>query len=391
MIKELLNHATIYFLTPVKNKIDEDLVIDLQKELPTLKVHSLSIIDLTSSSFGIAYRVLSKIYWHLGRVINNFFPVKHAILDNKFFLNPLAFKSEDLTIKFEKILLEIQPEIVQIDFIDNADLVFFIPPTCKKFLVLHDLRFSTVMQAAAIRGDSKSYINYIGNLVKHQELPYLRFFDYVFVFSEIDKIRLKQEGIDNVLVAPFAVLPNKEITSQALGKKPTRLVFLGPDHHEPNRDALQWFAEQCYHLLYPEFQIPVEVIGNWSLINRKRFEKYPKIQFRGFVPDLQHALRDSIMIVPLRMGSGIRTKILDAFALNIPVITTTVGVDGIPITNKQHCIIADEAEQFVEAIKSIHRNSRMRINLILNAFDLVSNNFSLVNCTKKRLEAFNKM
>jgi glycosyltransferase involved in cell wall biosynthesis len=77
-------------------------------------------------------------------------------------------------------------------------------------------------------------------------------------------------------------------------------------------------------------------MGNFSII--------------GFVPNLPEAIHGSIMIVPILSGSGMRMKIIEAMALSMPIITTSVGVEGIKLIDKESCLIADEPKDFAEAI-----------------------------------------
>jgi glycosyltransferase involved in cell wall biosynthesis len=69
------------------------------------------------------------------------------------------------------------------------------------------------------------------------------------------------------------------------------------------------------------------------------------------------------MIVPLLTGSGMRMKILEAMAMSMPVITTTVGVEGIPLVDGESCLIADTPEAFAQAIKKLSEDAVLRSKL----------------------------
>ena len=73
----------------------------------------------------------------------------------------------------------------------------------------------------------------------------------------------------------------------------------------------------------------------------------------GYVEDLSPVLRGSIMIVPILSGSGMRMKILEAAANSVPIITTTVGVEGLDFENEVSCLIADTPQEFAGAIDSL--------------------------------------
>ena len=74
----------------------------------------------------------------------------------------------------------------------------------------------------------------------------------------------------------------------------------------------------------------------------------------GYVPDLGRCLRQSaVLVVPLLSGSGMRVKILEAFARGIPVVSTTIGVEGIDAEPGEHLLVADRPEDFARAVRRV--------------------------------------
>ena len=78
-----------------------------------------------------------------------------------------------------------------------------------------------------------------------------------------------------------------------------------------------------------------------------------EVRTYGYVSDLSPVLRGSVMIVPILSGSGMRMKILEAAANSVPIITTTVGVEGLDFENGVSCLIADTPQEFASAIDSL--------------------------------------
>jgi len=387
LLKEMLSQGDIHFVAPVYNLKDAKCLQALNEALPSLKVHVLSV-DLTfETPKNIFYKILNKLNWHTGKLLKGYLPEKHSVLDNPFFTNPVRRKPKELIQAFGKLVSAIKPDIFQVDFIDNADMALMVPSTCKKVLVMHDLRYVTVEQASILNNFELSCTQYLVNLVKQREIPFLHLYDAVFVFSESDKERLEKEGVGNLHVTPFGVnMPLSHAIPDLL--KFNKIVFLGPEHHMPNSDALKWFVEFCYPILYPEFKLPLEVVGIWSDKTMKEYVKYPNIHFLGYVENIKNVLKDAILIVPLRMGSGIRTKILDAFFWGVPVVTTPLGVEGIPVKNEEHCLIANNPSDFVSQLIKLNEQKVDTSSIRTQAFNLAKHHFDPIKMAQLRVDLF---
>jgi glycosyltransferase involved in cell wall biosynthesis len=96
----------------------------------------------------------------------------------------------------------------------------------------------------------------------------------------------------------------------------------------------------------------------------------------GFVENLESAIQNTIMIVPITIGSGIRMKILEAAKLGIPFVSTTIGAEGIPVQSGKHCLLADDPSDFVDAILQL-RDHDKRAMFIKKAHQLIEDNYSL--------------
>jgi glycosyltransferase involved in cell wall biosynthesis len=135
----------------------------------------------------------------------------------------------------------------------------------------------------------------------------------------------------------------------------------------------------------------IEVIGKWSLSAQTSLPNYPEIRFAGFIPELGKALQNKIMIVPVWVGSGIRTKILAAWSASCPVITTTVGAEGLPGRSGEHFIIADDAAVFANACIELSQNMDSKNRIAANGLELVQKHYSLNAVHKTRLDIYEKL
>jgi glycosyltransferase involved in cell wall biosynthesis len=145
-----------------------------------------------------------------------------------------------------------------------------------------------------------------------------------------------------------------------------RLSFVGGYGHWPNMEAIDWFVDKvtpCF-----KTKIPLDIIGTgWPA----KYDNHEKgVYLKGFVQELASTVHGSIMIVPILTGSGMRMKILEAMAMSMPIVTTTVGVEGIPLKHGESCIIADSPEDFAKAIERLSSDTSLCKQMGTNANQL---------------------
>jgi len=98
----------------------------------------------------------------------------------------------------------------------------------------------------------------------------------------------------------------------------------------------------------------------------------PRIVVTGPVPDIRPYLAAaSAMVVPLFQGSGTRFKILEAFAANVPVISTPKGAEGLDIEDGTHLLIAESADEFVDAVQQLWADENLAKKLTANGLELL--------------------
>ena len=180
-------------------------------------------------------------------------------------------------------------------------------------------------------------------------------FDECTVVSEIDAVRLKR-------ICPSAkvsVVPNGVDTDAfrptSAPPMPGRLVFVGSMDWLPNQDGLRWFTSRvwprlrrrCPHasLCVVGRRPPAKVA---SLASANGFDLVPD------APDVRpYVAQAEAFIVPLRIGGGTRLKILEALAMQKPVVSTTVGAEGLDLSHGEHLLIADDPDAFAAAVERV--------------------------------------
>ena len=131
------------------------------------------------------------------------------------------------------------------------------------------------------------------------------------------------------------------------------LVFVGSMDWMPNADGIHWFATEIFPQLQARMPgVRLTVVGRSPAPALQALAaRNSAIEVTGTVPDVRPYLeRAAISVVPLRVGGGTRLKIYEAMAMGIPVISTTIGAEGLPLRSGEHLLIADTPAEQLSAI-----------------------------------------
>ena len=281
-------------------------------------------------------------------------------------------------------------DIIQIEMPWRISDIYAMPESSKVIFVHHELGF--IRRKLEIENvEDNPYLQVCKRFVDDNELAQLNKYDAVITLSPVDKQKLIDAGVRIPVYSSFAIIDIKKppVPHSGNGK---RLVFVGPEIHAPNIVGIKWFLDKCWNkLLTIDPNYNLDIIGRWTETTQADFiKKYTNIKFLGFVEDLYSVMKDAIMIVPITIGSGIRMKILEACGRGIPFVSTTVGAEGIPIKDGEHCLIADDAERFVENIVRL-QDSILCDTLCLSSFEMVKEFFSIAALRKNRLGIYHDL
>lgn len=196
---------------------------------------------------------------------------------------------------------------------------------------------------------------------------------------EIDKIKTYYPNI-NAKAVPAYIFENKEFRKTIPYEKRKDLLFVGGFAHNPNVDAILWFATEVFPIVLKEIpDIRFYIVGS-NVPDEIKSLQDAHIIVPGFVSDeklMQYYEQCKIAVVPLRYGAGVKGKIVEAMYYGIPVITTSVGAEGLYGVEK--ClIICDEKNEFAQQIILLYHDSYQSksVDLIKNSELFVKENFS---------------
>lgn len=185
----------------------------------------------------------------------------------------------------------------------------------------------------------------------------------VVVCSELD---VDRSGCANaVVIGNGASAPAEVVTDrhQLRGERPT-LLFVGALDYEPNAEAVEWFVREVWpslRALRPDAR--VRLIGRGAQ-HVAWVDQVDGVELVGPVEDLAVELAATdVSIVPIRVGAGTRLKVVEALANHLPLVSTTVGCEGIELHHDVHALVVDDAEGFAHACARLLADGELRQRL----------------------------
>ncbi|MCL2290518.1 MAG: glycosyltransferase family 4 protein [Bacteroidetes bacterium] len=199
----------------------------------------------------------------------------------------------------------------------------------------------------------KMAYRYLSNSLKRFELALFKKIDGYMPITEVDYLFFKEKypALPGKVI-PFGIdLSVYQHENRKIDANKISLFHIGSMNWQPNIEGMTWFLENVWKQVaekHPKLTLALAgkdnkaIFGNITLNN---------VQIFDFVESAQQFINEhDIMIVPLLSGSGMRIKIMEGLALGKPIITTTIGAEGIEITDKENIFIANTTEAMVQTI-----------------------------------------
>jgi sugar transferase (PEP-CTERM/EpsH1 system associated) len=300
----------------------------------------------------------------------------------------LRLKSEPMHQLVEQILRDNRFDVVQVEGIEMARYILNLKIENRKSkIIFDDHNAEYVLQRTAFESDVRIPQRWLAafySLVQWKKLErYERSVclhaNYIAACSDTDANAL--EFLISHRRSPIAIIPNGVDTeyfvpSDEVCAKPLAelsLVFAGKMDFRPNIDAMTWFCADIFPRIRAALPLAhIVIVGQKPAPRIVALKAQPGIEITGWVPDTRPFVSDAaVYVVPLRMGSGTRLKVLEAMAMGKAIVSTSRGVEGIAVTPNENVIIADEPDAFAHAVIDLLRAPERRRILGRNARALV--------------------
>ncbi len=176
-------------------------------------------------------------------------------------------------------------------------------------------------------------------------------------------------------------------------REPYTMLFLGSFSHLPNQEALDWFAKQVLPRVVERCPpARLVIVGSNPPPRHSLPVADAHVEMRGFVEDLQEPLRRySVFVCPILTGSGVRVKLLEAFAAGIPVVSTTIGAEGLTASDGEICAIADSPEAFAQRIVELFEKPDDAAGSQRRARDYVITERDITRMTGRLLDVYHRL
>jgi sugar transferase (PEP-CTERM/EpsH1 system associated) len=293
---------------------------------------------------------------------------------NLFSSKPFVAKKYNVPEVRDKIREILKTENIDLVHVDMLPLAVYINEFEKlpKILVNHNVESVRLFRWFQTEPNpvKKAYLGIQYPKLKAFERTAMEKFDCCVVVSEKDRELLREMGVKNNL----AVVPNGTDTSffKPMGRKKidNSVLWLGHMDVHTNKDAVLYFWREIFPLLekqYPEVRMtfvgsaPPKEIADAA-------NKNGNIKVTGFVDDVRPYMDEAaVMVVPLRIGSGTRLKILDAMAMGKAIVSTSVGCEGLQVSDNENILISDTPKDFVQKVIKLLQDDSLRFKIEKNA------------------------
>ena len=285
-------------------------------------------------------------------------------------------------------------DIIQVEFYPLISLGYLLPENVQTIFVHHELRYvrnENEMEFLERVTDEERMLYRIGKDFEHSAL---KTYKHVIVLTEVDR-QILIDFIGNkhrIHVSP-AVVQMTDACDKQVVPTTSRLTFVGSEGHYPNLDAVVWFCQEIAPCLRNQnFHFTFQVVGPWRSSYVKELQiSCPELELVGYVEDLHNFLNGSIVLVPIRIGSGMRMKILDAVSSKAPFVTTTKGVEGIDFDHEEECLIADSASDFASAVIRLTGDEGLQVKLANQAVEQLQKFYNPQEMLDRRLAVYNQI
>jgi glycosyltransferase involved in cell wall biosynthesis len=228
---------------------------------------------------------------------------------------------------------------------------------------------------------------YLGNMsrrLRRFEFRVAEACDALLPISQVDEEYFRKAGLH---IPSLTIPTGLSLEDYPLTPPPSSpsLFFIGALDWLPNQEGLRWFLEEVFPSLHQASpDLILHIAGRNAPPAMERLCQAPGIRYHGEVENARAFMQEyRVMIAPLFTGSGIRIKILEAMALGRPVVTTPVGIEGIPARHGKHVAIGTSAEAFKNQIIELLDDDKSTLDKVQSAREMIRENFDTFGLSER--------
>ncbi len=269
-------------------------------------------------------------------------------------------------------------DVCIIEYIHNTYYLQFLSEETITILDTHDF-FSSKAKESSLFGYEWSNVE----ISRELELDIYSVYDFLIIIDQPDyDFLLTYFPATKLLLCPHPA----SIRPRPIRNKVQSIVFIGSEYL-PNRDAIEYFIRECWPAISTNYDVTLSIYGRvCDALNSIDLDS--GIMLKGYINDLEYIYDQAdIIINPVRFGSGIKIKNIEALSMGLPLITTEHGARGLEKGIGTAFLMANSSAQFVDKLEDLIKNLDLRKQLGLEAIEFISRNFSDDHCFKGILMA----
>jgi len=297
------------------------------------------------------------------------------------------FFSSDVDKHIQKVLSKNEFDVVVCESIFTAPYIDTIRRLSDAKIVLrsHNLEFSIWHRIAKSKklGLKKTYLKILTRQLKDYEIQILEQIDGLIAINPDELKHYKRLGLKKKSTTiPFAVELEKYDPDQSPELK--SVFHIGSMDWQPNIEGVDWFLKKVWpqvHKKDPELKLYLagRQMPEWLLSHQQA-----GVKVVGEVEDAQEFIKSkNIMVIPLKSGGGMRVKLIEALALEKPVVSTPLGANGVNIKDEKNILLARQPREFANAILSLSAGNGKARELGLNGRNLVEEQYDSARLSEK--------
>jgi GT2 family glycosyltransferase len=262
----------------------------------------------------------------------------------------------------------------------------------------HDVYFQSIGRGlghmTGAVSEMKARVEYLRAL--RYELGVLPAFDQVQVCTLANRdylLSFRPELANRMRAGLRAGIDTGRYEFRPRGREPLTMLFLGSWRHDPNRVAVDWFVRQVLPaILAEEPDAKLIIAGSDPPPEHTYADHGAHMQMLGYVEDVRDVLgRYAVFVCPILSGSGVRVKLLEAFAAGIPVVSTRVGAEGLAVKDGEFCALADDPGEFAARVVALLRDSERAASMAERAREEVEGQWDMAAITRRLVEGYRGM
>ena len=300
-------------------------------------------------------------------------------------------RSKKFQQKLDRILAAESFDIIQSEFPVMA--MFHYNNPAIKIIDSHNVEYDNFKRMAKVKNPFKKLFYHLeAYKFYREEIAACRKQDALLVTSKRDISIFNQtvpevskylipNGVDTNYFQPFKTRPDSH-----------SMVFVGMMKYVPNSDGITWFLDEIFPKILEKVpDATITIVGKnppQSISNRAG----KNIIVTGFVDDTRPYIEKSaVYVVPLRMGGGTRLKIMESLAVKKPIVTTSIGCEGIDVVNGESILIEDNPDEFAARVIELFENPKRAADLTDKGYELVNKLYRWESIGRQMDEAYKEL